>query len=346
MIKKHKWQLLAATLVTLLSGLIGLLVPGDKIGAAGIPWVMMGIPLFLVALLWLGMWVMTKDPKGNEQNEKVMRLVIWIIPAISLLVGGELLALSMEGESIVEYVLPVLLGVTFMLIGNYLPKCKQSFTMGIKIRWTLANEENWFVTHRFAGKLWFFGGLAILPLAFLPVMTMIWVLLGIVLLMVIPPIIYSWAYYRKQVKAGKADPHPKLFRSKKEKRMGIGALIVVGIVLIGAFALIFSAKFEITYGDASFTVSGSAVGSVTVEYDAIESIAYLEAGMKSQRVMGFGDYPLQMGTFRNSELGSHSRYTYSGCDAILVIKYDGKYLVLNGKTVEDTKAIYETLNAK
>jgi len=87
MIKKHKWQLLAASLVTLLSGLIGLFVPGDKVGGEGIPWVIMGLPLFLVALLWLCMWVMSKDPKGNEQNEKVMSLVIWIIPAISLLVG-------------------------------------------------------------------------------------------------------------------------------------------------------------------------------------------------------------------------------------------------------------------
>jgi len=346
MIKKHKWQLLAASLVTLLSGLIGLFVPGDKVGGEGIPWVIMGLPLFLVALLWLCMWVMSKDPKGNEQNEKVMSLVIWIIPAISLLVGGELLAIAMGQESIIGYVLPVLLGVLFMLIGNYLPKCKQSFTMGIKIRWTLANEENWFATHRFAGKLWFIGGLLILPLVFLPVMTMLCVLLGIVLLMVVPPVIYSWAYYKKQVKAGKADPKPKVFRNEKEKRMGIGAMIAVGLVLIGTFVLIFSAKFEITYGETSFTVKGSAVGSVTVEYDAIESIEYREDGMKSQRVMGFGDYPLQMGTFHNSELGNHSRYTYSDCDAIIVIKYQGKYLVLNGKDSESTKAICEALSGK
>ena len=346
MIKKYKWQLLAATLVTLLSGLVGLFVPGDQLGTEGMLWVMIGLPLFLVALLWMGMWVTSRDPKGNEQNEKVMRLVIWTIPGISLLVGGELLALSMERESIVGYVLPVVLGVLFMVIGNYLPKCKQSFTMGIKIRWTLANEENWFATHRFAGKLWFFGGLAILPLAFLPVLTMIWVMLGIIVLMVVPPVIYSWTYYKKQVKAGTADPNPQLFQNKKEKRMGIGAMIAVGLVMVGAALLIFTAKFEITYGETSFTVDGSAVGSVTVEYDAIESVEYREAGMKSQRVMGFGDYPLQMGSFRNQELGSHSRYTYTGCDAVVVIKYDGKYLVLNGKTPEDTKVIFETLNAK
>ena len=346
MIKKYKWQLLAASLVTLLSGAVGVFVSSDRLGAEGFRWVIMGLPLLLLGLLWFGVWFTGKDPKGNEQSGKVMGLVIWIIPAISLLISGEFLALSKGNESVISYILPLVLGGLFMLIGNYLPKCKQSFTMGIKLRWTLANEENWFATHRFAGKLWFIGGLLILPLAFLPVMTMLFVMLGIVALMVVPPVIYSWAYYQKQVKAGTAEPKPKLFRNEKEKRIGIGAMIAVSIVLVGAFVLIFTAKFEITYGETSFTVSASAFGDVTVEYDAIESVEYLEAGMKSHRVMGFGDYPLQMGTFRNEELGAHSRYTYSNCTPVVVIKYDGKYLVLNGTTPEETKSICQLLIAK
>lgn len=346
MIKKYRWQLLAASLVTLLSGVVGFFVQSEQTGAVGFRWVIMGLPLLLLALLWFGIWFTSKDPKGNEQNSKVLSLVIWIVPVLSLLVSGEFLALSLGNESVIGYIMPAFLGVLFILIGNYLPKCKQSFTLGIKLRWTLANEENWFATHRFAGKLWVIGGFLILPLAFLPVMAMLWVLLGIVALMVVPPVIYSRAYYQKQVKAGTAEPKPKIFRNKKEKHMGIGAMIAVSVVLIGAFVLIFTAKFEISYGETSFTVDGSAVGSVTVEYDSIESVEYLETGMKSQRVLGFGDYPLQMGSFRNEELGSHSRYTYSGCNAVVVIRYAGKYLVLNGKTAEDTKAIFETLNAK
>ena len=128
--------------------------------------------------------------------------------------------------------------------------------------------------------------------------------------------------------------------------MGIGGMIAVGVVLVIVCILVFTAKFEIAYGDTSFTVSSSAFGNVTVEYDDMESVEYWEEGIKSQRVMGFGDYPLQMGTFRNEKLGAHGRYTHSGCKAVVVIKYDGKYLVLNGKTAEDTLAIYEILKAK
>ena len=346
MIKKYKWKLLAASIVTLLSGLLGIFAPAERLGAEGFRWAIIGLPVLLLALLWLGMWITSQDPKGNEQNSKVLNIVIWIIPALSLLVSGEFLALSLGNESVISYILPVVIGLLFILIGNYLPKCKQSFTIGIKIRWTLANEENWYATHRFAGKLWVIGGLLVLPLAFLPVMTMVWVLLGIVVVMVVPPVIYSWAYYRKQVEAGTAEPKPKLFKNEKEKRMGVGAMICVGIVLAIAFALIFTAKFEIAFGETSFTVTASAFGELTVEYEDIESVEYLEEGTKSQRVMGFGDYPLQMGTFRNAELGTHSRYTYSDCKAVVLIRYDGQYLVLNGKDEESTKAIYETLKDK
>lgn len=30
----------------------------------------------------------------------------------------------------------------FVAAGNYLPKCRQNYTMGIKLPWTLADEDN------------------------------------------------------------------------------------------------------------------------------------------------------------------------------------------------------------
>ena len=45
-----------------------------------------------------------------------------------------------------------------MIIGNYLPKVKQNNTIGIRVVWTLQDEENWSATHRFSGKLWVASG--------------------------------------------------------------------------------------------------------------------------------------------------------------------------------------------
>ena len=47
----------------------------------------------------------------------------------------------------------------FIVIGNYLPKIKQNNTIGIRIVWTLQDEENWNATHSFSGRIWRASGI-------------------------------------------------------------------------------------------------------------------------------------------------------------------------------------------
>ena len=51
-----------------------------------------------------------------------------------------------------------IIGVMFIGLGNYMPKLKQNYTIGIKVPWTLNSEENWNMTHRMAGKVYVVGG--------------------------------------------------------------------------------------------------------------------------------------------------------------------------------------------
>ena len=93
-----------------------------------------------------------------------------------------------------EMMMPIFIGLIFTVIGNYMPKCKQNYTIGIKIPWTLNNEENWNKTHRFAGFLWVVCGIAIMLTGFLG---NFWIFLPIALVMVIVPVIYSYVLHRK-----------------------------------------------------------------------------------------------------------------------------------------------------
>ena len=86
------------------------------------------------------------------------------------------------------------LAFLFIFIGNYLPKCKQNYTMGIKLPWTLDNEENWNRTHRMAGFLWVIGGVLIIINAFLE---WYWLFFAIVFTMTLIPTVYSYLYYVK-----------------------------------------------------------------------------------------------------------------------------------------------------
>ena len=140
------------------------------------------------------------DHKNKEQNRKALGLAIWICPVVSLLTGYMTLATALEIELLdVNTLILIFLGVLFIVIGNYLPKCKQNYTIGIRVMWALEDEENWTATHRFASRLWVGCGVVILLLAFLPwAAAGLWISLGLVLAASLASVLYSYVYYRKK----------------------------------------------------------------------------------------------------------------------------------------------------
>ena len=150
----------------------------------------------MLALQWLCMLVTTADPKKQNHPEKVKVLVLWLIPLITVFISALMYATALGGKVRVETLMPILLGVIFIAIGNYMPKCKQNYTIGIKIPWTLASEENWNRTHRFAGWVWVGGGVVMLLSGFLGIF---WLTLVPALVMVAVPLVYSYILHKKGI---------------------------------------------------------------------------------------------------------------------------------------------------
>ncbi|MBQ3222779.1 MAG: SdpI family protein [Clostridia bacterium] len=161
------------------------------------PFAVFGLPLIIMALHLACVFGTRSDPKYANISGKIMGLVLWICPAISILCGGLIYAVALGHELNVGLYLMLLIGVVFVVAGNYLPKSRQNYTVGIKIPWTLSDVENWNATHRFAGRLWMAAGVVILATAWLE---QVWVFLPIVVLMVIAPVAYSYLFYRRKVK--------------------------------------------------------------------------------------------------------------------------------------------------
>ena len=210
MIKKN-WKLLIITsIVILLPVLAGVILwdqlpeqmpthwnaDGEVDGWSSKPFAVFGLPLILLAAQWLCTLVTGMDPKKNNHSGKVVQLVLWIIPVLSVLLHTFTYAIALGTEVRMELVMPVVIGIILTIIGNYLPKCKQNYTIGIKIPWTLNSEENWNRTHRFAGRLWVACGLIIMLTSFFGGF---WIFFAIVLLMVLAPLLYSYLLYRKGV---------------------------------------------------------------------------------------------------------------------------------------------------
>ena len=156
-----------------------------------------GLPCIMLVFQWLCVLGTSADPKKANHSEKIIQLVLWIIPVISVAVHAMVYMTALGAEVRVEVIMPILIGLVLTIIGNYLPKCKQSYTIGIKIPWTLNSEENWNYTHRLAGKLWVIGGFLIIFTGFLK---QYWIFAAITAIMVIVPIICSYRFYVKHDK--------------------------------------------------------------------------------------------------------------------------------------------------
>ena len=89
-------------------------------------------------------------------------LALWLVPTVSLAGAATIYPYNLGYSVNIALVGQLVVGLLFIIIGNYLPKARQNYTLGIKIAWTLANEENWNRTHRLAGYLWMIGGLLLI----------------------------------------------------------------------------------------------------------------------------------------------------------------------------------------
>ncbi|MFS0620626.1 SdpI family protein [Priestia megaterium] len=97
------------------------------------------------------------------------------------------------------YIAPIMAGLVFIIIGNYLQRVRSNYFMGIRTPWTLSNETVWKKTHRLSGKLFFIGGLLILISAFLPDGYKSVIMWGSIVLCVAIPYLYSYVAYKKEM---------------------------------------------------------------------------------------------------------------------------------------------------
>lgn len=206
--KINKKTLIITSIVTVLPILVGMFLWDklpDRIAThfdmAGTPngfssktFTVYGMPVLLLFFHLLCVLGTFADPKKENISEKMFNIVLWTCPVVSWLLAAICYTYALGIEiNIAKYTM-IGVGILFMVVGNYLPKCKQSYTMGIKLPWTLEDEDNWNRTHRMAGFLWVLGGILVVVTAFLEWEWAFWV---IVILITAVPTIYSYLYYRK-----------------------------------------------------------------------------------------------------------------------------------------------------
>ncbi len=210
MLKENKKLLIITTAVLLLPVLAGLILwnrlpdqlpthwnfAGQIDDYSSKTFTVFGLFGFMLAVHLVCFFATMADPKNKNIGRKYLSLVLWIAPIISVLVGCLTYAAALGLPVNVARIMPVVLSLMFVVLGNYMPKFKQNYTMGIKLPWTLNSEENWNRTHRFAGRLWVIGGLIMALAGF---MGWAWVFVAGMILLAIVPMGYSFLLYRKGI---------------------------------------------------------------------------------------------------------------------------------------------------
>lgn len=88
------------------------------------------------------------------------------------------------------------MGAMFITIGKIMPKIKQNYFVGIRLPWTIANEDNWKKTHTFGGMCFMAAGILFLTGAMgglLPAKAFF----GLLMLTIAMPVAYSfWLFNR------------------------------------------------------------------------------------------------------------------------------------------------------
>ena len=209
MLKQNKYKIIISSIITLLPTLLGFAIwnrlpeniatsfgwNGEITGYSSKLFAVVGLPAILTFVNLICIIATSADPRRKNINNKVFSIVLSIVPVCSLLCGICIYANALGYKISVESIMPVFMGVLFLVLGFILPKCKQNYTIGIKLPWTLHDEKNWDKTHKLAGKLWIYGGIIMVVSG---LFNLTFLFMAIIFALVIIPTVYSYLLYRKQ----------------------------------------------------------------------------------------------------------------------------------------------------
>ncbi|MFH0892166.1 MAG: SdpI family protein [Candidatus Falkowbacteria bacterium] len=160
------------------------------VGAFLIPIVILGMYLLFLGIPYL-------DPKKDryEQFRKVYHVFKGFIVTFMAIIYFLTSFSALGGDINIGLWVPGMVGVLFILLGNYMGKIKPNWFMGIRTPWTLSSEEVWNKTHRFGGKIFMLAGLVFLAMNWMPVSWRAPLFMADMIFILLGTVVYSYVVY-------------------------------------------------------------------------------------------------------------------------------------------------------
>ena len=123
-------------------------------------------------------------------------MILWLVPVVSVITCMSIYGLALGMDIDIGVIVNIMVGIMFIILGNYVHKVKQNYTVGMKLPWTLNSEENWNRTTRMTGWILILSGLLFLMNSLLLKTEIVF---AVILLVILVPMIYSFILYKKGI---------------------------------------------------------------------------------------------------------------------------------------------------
>jgi len=161
------------------------------------------IPFLLPFLVYMIFLIIPKiDPKNNlnKMGNKLQTIKVLTTTFMSLIALFIIYTAKNQSVTNPNYIV-LLIGVLYVILGNYFKTIKANYFIGIRTPWTLESETVWKETHKLGGKMWFIGGIIIVLSSLIldkqPNLTLFLIITGIIAII---PIVYSYIIFNKEKK--------------------------------------------------------------------------------------------------------------------------------------------------
>ena len=105
------------------------------------PAFLFGMPIIMVALQVFLSIVSDLSDKNPEANKKAVTVYKWIIPIITIVMYIVTIAIALGNDLDIRKILMLLLGILFIISGNYIPKVRSDYYMNSKVFWVKNRDE-------------------------------------------------------------------------------------------------------------------------------------------------------------------------------------------------------------
>ena len=163
----------------------------------------LGIPAMMLGMYLLFLLIPVFEPRREHFHQSMgfYQMIRNVMMAFLLFMFLITTWVAVTGQPLrIDVIVPMAVGVLFILIGNYLHQIKSNFFMGIRTPWTLSSETNWKKTHHLGGYMFVIGGLLFFTTPIWPTPLNFYIpMIGISLAGLVP-IMYSYLLFHQDQK--------------------------------------------------------------------------------------------------------------------------------------------------